>query len=98
MANAMDLQQRLCHRIPGLAELLDLPVVLLDLDGHLPDLLEHRTERLCQSRRHNGQAALSEAGCDGGGHTVAAGLSQTTNASQHQPDRSSGRYTRSLAT
>src|SRR5271168_4821633 len=34
---------------------------------------------LCQSRRHNGEAALSKAGCGGGRHTIAAGLRQTTN-------------------
>jgi hypothetical protein len=79
VADAMNLQQRLCLRILGLAELLDLPVVLLDLDGHLCDLLKCRTKRLCQSRRHNGQAALSEARCGGGGHTIAARLRQTTN-------------------
>jgi hypothetical protein len=33
VADAMNLQQRLRLRILGLAELLDLPVVLLDLDG-----------------------------------------------------------------
>ena len=53
MADAVNLQQSLRLRILGLAELLDLPVVLLDLDGHLRDLLKYRTERLCQSRRHN---------------------------------------------
>ena len=79
VADAVNLQQRLRLRTLGLAELLDLPVVLLDLDCHLRDLLEHRTERLCQSRRHNGRATLSEARCSGGGHTVAAGLRQTTN-------------------
>src|SRR5271163_1042305 len=63
VADAVNLQQRLRLRILGLAELLDLPVVLLDLDCHLCDLLEYGTERLCQSRRHNGQAALSEARC-----------------------------------
>ena len=61
MADTVNLQQGLCLRILGLAELLDLSVVLLDLDRYLRDLLEHRTERLCQSRRHNGQATLSEA-------------------------------------
>jgi len=79
VADAVYLQQRLRLRILGLAELLDLPVILLDLDCYFRDLLEHRTERLCQSRRHNGQAALSEARCSGGGHTVAAGLGQTMN-------------------
>ena len=63
MADAVNLQQRLRLRILGLAELLDLPVVLLDLDRYLRDLLEHRTERLCQSRRHNSEATLSEARC-----------------------------------
>jgi len=53
MADTVYLQQRLCLRILGLPELLDLPVVLLDLHCHLRDLLEHRTERLCQPGRHN---------------------------------------------
>src|SRR5271167_2950963 len=79
VTDAVNLQQGLCLRILGLAELLDPPVVQLDLDCHLRDLPEHWTERLCQSRRHNGEAALSEARCGGGGHTVAAGLRQTTN-------------------
>ena len=79
MTDAVNLQQRLCLRILGLAELLDLPVVQLDLYCHLRDLLKYRTECLCQSRRHNSEAALSEAGCGGGRHTIAAGLRQTTN-------------------
>src|SRR5271170_155336 len=54
MADTVNLQQGLRLRILGLAELLDLPVVLLDLQRHLRDLLEHRAERLSQSRRHNG--------------------------------------------
>ena len=74
VADAVNLQQRLCLRILGLTELLDLPVVLLDLDRYLRDLLEHWAERLGQSRRHNSEAALSEARCGGGRHTVAAGL------------------------
>ncbi len=37
----MNLQQCLRLRILGLAELLDLPVILLDLHSHLRDLLEH---------------------------------------------------------
>ena len=72
MTDAVNLQQRLRLWILGLAELLDLPVVQLDLYCHLRDLLKYRTERLCQSRRHNGQAALGEALRGGGRHTVAA--------------------------
>jgi len=90
----VDLQQGLRLRILGLPELLDLPVVLLDLGGHLRDLLEHRTERLCQSKRHNGQAPLSEARRGGGRHTEAAGLRQTTNRvhrSRAQPHQQSSR-------
>ncbi len=92
VADAADLQQRLRLRIRGMPELLDLPVALLDLGGHLRDLLEHRTERLFQSRRHNGQAPLSEARRDRGGHTEAAGLRQTTNRvhrSRAQPHQQS---------
>ena len=79
MTDAVNLQQRLFLRILGLAELLDLPVLQLDLYCHLRDLLKYRTECLCQSRRHNSEAALSKAGCGGGRHTVAARLRQTTN-------------------
>src|ERR1700677_3254306 len=79
VTDAVNLQQGLCLRILGLAELLYLPVVLLDLDSYLRDLLEHRTQRLCQPGRHNSEAALSEARCGGGGHTIAAGPRQTTN-------------------
>jgi hypothetical protein len=43
MADAVDLQQSLRLRILGLPELLNLPVVQLDLDRHLRDLLENRT-------------------------------------------------------
>ena len=63
MANTVNLQQDLRLRILGLAELLDLQVVLLDLGHHLRDLLEHRTVRLCQSKRHDGRASRSEACC-----------------------------------
>ncbi len=79
VADTVNFQQGLCLRILGLTELLDLPVVLLDLDRYLRDLLKHRTERLCQSRRHNGQATLSEARRGGSRHAVAAGLRQTAN-------------------
>ena len=79
MTEAVNLQQRLRLRILGLAELLELPVVLLDLDRYLRDLLEHWTESLCQPWRHDSEAALSEARCGGGGHAVAARLRQATN-------------------
>jgi hypothetical protein len=72
-------QEESAEPITLLAQLLDLQVVLLDLDCHLRDLLEHRTERLCQSRRHNRKAALSEAPCSRGWRTIAAGLCQATN-------------------
>ena len=81
----MNLQQRLCLRIFGLTELLDLPVVLLYLDCYLRDLLEHWTERLCQPWWHNSEAALSEAGGGGSRHTVAAGLRQTHARRSPQP-------------
>ncbi len=47
MADSVNLQQRLRLRILGLAELLDLLIVQLDLYCHLRDLLKYRTERLC---------------------------------------------------
>ena len=72
VADTMNLQQSLRLRTYSLAELLDLPVILLDLHCHLRDLLEHRPECLCQSRRHDSEAALSEARCGGGRHAVAA--------------------------
>jgi hypothetical protein len=58
VAHTEDLQQCLCLRLFGLSELLNLPIVLLDLDRHLRDLFEHRTERLRQTGRHGCQAAL----------------------------------------
>ena len=39
----------LCLRVLRPTELLDLSIVLLDLERHLRDLLEHRTERLRES-------------------------------------------------
>ncbi len=79
MADTVNLRWRLRLRILGPAELLDLLVVLLDLQRHVRDLLEYRIKRLCQSSRHNGQAALSEACCGRGRHPVAARLRQTAN-------------------
>jgi hypothetical protein len=60
MADTMNLQQRLRLRILGLAELLDLPVVLLDLQRHFRDLLEHRTERLSQPSPDFGKFNLQQ--------------------------------------
>ena len=45
MAYAMHLQQRLRLGVLCLTELLNLAVILLDLEGHLCDLLEHRPKR-----------------------------------------------------
>src|SRR5258708_37112346 len=61
MADSRDLHQGLRLRILRLAELLDLSIVLLDLERHLGDLLEHRPKCLCQPRRHHGNAPLGEA-------------------------------------
>jgi len=71
------LSQGLCLHILGLAKLPNLPIILLDLGRHFRDLLQHRTERWCQSRRQHGQAALGKT-CGGGSwHAVAAGLGQS---------------------
>src|SRR5271156_1251442 len=53
VADSRDLHQGLCLRILRLAKLLDLSIVLLDLERHLRDLLEHRPKCLCQPRRHH---------------------------------------------
>ena len=74
--NTMDLQQNLCLWILYLAELLDLTVVLLDLERHLSDLLEHRAKCLSQSRRHHGQASLRKGACRRRRHAMAARLRQ----------------------
>lgn len=59
--DAVNLLQGLRLRIFRLADLLDLAIVLLDPEGHLGDLFEHRVQRLRESRRHHGQASLGEA-------------------------------------
>jgi hypothetical protein len=48
VADALDLQQCLRLGVLGLTELLDLTIVMLDLGGHLCDLLENRSKRLCR--------------------------------------------------
>lgn len=58
MADTVDLQQRLCLRVLCLGQLPNLSIVVLDLDRHLCDLFEHRTERLRETRRHHCQTAL----------------------------------------
>src|ERR1700731_259124 len=72
VANTGNLQRCLCLWILRLAELLDLTVVLLDLERHLGDLLEHRPERLPETWRHNCQAALGKTPCRRGWHPMAA--------------------------
>jgi hypothetical protein len=61
VAHAMHLQQGLGLWILRLTKFLDLAIVLLDLHRHRRDLLEHRTECLCESWRHHCQASLGEA-------------------------------------
>ena len=78
--NAVNLLQGLCLRIVRLADLLDLAIVLLDPEGHLGDLIEHRVQRLRKSWRHYGQASLREAAGRGSRHTVPARLGQTTHS------------------
>src|ERR1019366_4032404 len=56
-----NLDQGLCLRILRLSELTDLSIVLLDLERHLGDLLEHRAKCLCQPWRHHGNTSLGEA-------------------------------------
>jgi hypothetical protein len=60
VADALNLEQSLRLGILRLRELEDLPIVLLDLERHLRDLLEHRSERACKPWRHRGEAALGE--------------------------------------
>ena len=46
MADALNLEQSLSLGVLRLREFEDLPIVLLDLERHLRDLLEHRTQRV----------------------------------------------------
>ena len=80
MTDAVYLQQGLGLRILRLAKFLDLAIVLLDLHRHRRDLLEHRTERLCESWGHHRQAALGEAAGRRCRHPIAAGLRQSTDS------------------
>jgi hypothetical protein len=60
-----------------LREFDDQPIVLLDLECHLRNLLEHRSQRACESWRHSGKAAFGKTPRRGSRHTVAAGLGQS---------------------
>src|SRR5216683_5964514 len=89
VTHAVYLQQGLGLRILRLAKFLDLAIILLDLRRHRRDLLEHRTERLCESWRHHCQTALGEAARRGCRHPMAAGLRQSADSvhcSGAQPD------------
>ena len=79
VTDAVDGQQRLSLGILGLSHPLDLPVILLDLQRHLRDLLEYRTERQLESRWHRCVAALCKTPRRRGRHTVATSLRQPTN-------------------
>jgi hypothetical protein len=79
MANSMDRHHGLSLDILGLSESLNILVILLDLESHLRDLSENRTERQLQSWRHRGLPSLSEAGCGRSRHTVTACLGQSAN-------------------
>jgi hypothetical protein len=48
VADALNLQQSLRLGVLRLREFEDLPIVLLDLESHLRDLLEHRIERFAR--------------------------------------------------
>src|ERR1700678_192293 len=61
VANPMDRHHGLCLNILGLSQPLNILVILLDLESHLRDLSENRTERQLQSWRHRGVPSLREA-------------------------------------
>src|ERR1700753_2055105 len=79
MADTLHLQQSLRLWILCLTEFLDLPIILLDLRGHLCDLLKHRAKRLPESRRHRRHAALRKARSSRSWYTVTASLRQSAN-------------------
>ena len=60
VAYAVDLQQRLCLWILRLPELLDLPIVLLDLERHLCDLLDNGAKSLSQAWRLTARLRLAK--------------------------------------
>ena len=49
LAHSIDLGQSHSLRVLGFSQLLDRPVICLDLQGHVGDLLEHRAKRLNQT-------------------------------------------------
>jgi hypothetical protein len=58
VADALNLQQGLRLGILRLREFDDQPIVLLDLECHLCNLLKYRSQRAYESSRHSGNAAL----------------------------------------
>ena len=79
VADPMDRNHGLCLNILGLSQPLNVFVILLDLESHLRDLSENRTERQLQSWRHRCVPSLREALRGRGRHTMAACLRQSTN-------------------
>ena len=79
VADPMDGHHGLCLNILGLSESLNILVILLDLESHLRDLSEDRTERQLQSWRHRCLPSLREALRGRSRHTMAACLRQSTN-------------------
>ena len=74
VADSMNRHHGLCLGILGLSQPLDIPIVLLDLQRHLCNLGEDRTESQLQSWRHRSLPSLSEALRGRSWHTVAASL------------------------
>ena len=60
-SNAVHLLQSLRLWVLGLAELLDLAILLFDPQRHLRGFFEHRVQCHCERWRHHCQAALCEA-------------------------------------
>jgi hypothetical protein len=94
VTNTVDLQQCLCLRIRRLSELLNLSIVLLDLDRHLCDLLEHWTKGLCQPWRHDCQAALGETACRGSWQAIPTWLHQSAHCVHRGCAQSNQKITR----
>lgn len=63
VSDSLTLQQGWCLGILGLGEFEDLPIVVLDLERYLRNLIKHRTERLSQPCRHDCQTALRKTSC-----------------------------------
>ena len=77
LADAVDLEQRLCFWILRLRESFDGAIVVLDLYRHSSDLFQDWAKRLGQSWRQDRHASLREAQRGRGRQSISAGLGQS---------------------